>query len=140
MAATAPTPPSGQGRSLIELFADLWRETSTLVHEEAQLARAEIAEKVDEISTGVMAMAAGALVLFAGFLVLLLAAVGALELMLDTEHAVWLAPLIVGAVVMLAGWIAFAAGRKELRARSLRPERTMESLRRDAQLAREHLP
>ena len=39
---------------------------------------------------------------------------------------------------MILGFIALARGRTQLKARSLAPERTMESLRRDAQLAKEH--
>ncbi len=143
MASIAPDSPRSrnfqEGRSLVGLFSDLWRETSTLVHNEAQLARAEISEKLSQAGTGAAAIAAGGAILFAGFLVLLFAAVGALELMLDTEHSIWLAPLIVGVVVMIAGYIALAKGRKELKADNLlTPQRTMQSLRDDARLAREH--
>ena len=128
-----------QGRSLMGLFADLWRETQTLVHQEAQLAKAELSEKVSEVTTGAGEIATGGAILFAGFIVLLFAAVGALELMLPTEHAIWLAPLIVGLVVMVIGYIALSRGRSHLKAENLAPERTMESLRRDAKLAKEHV-
>jgi xanthine/uracil permease len=127
-----------QDRSLISLFGDLWRETQTLVHQEAQLAKAELSEKVSQIATGAGEIAAGGAVLFAGFIVLLFAAVGALELMLATEHAVWLAPLIVGLVVMIVGYVLLARGRKQMTPESLVPERTVESLQRDATLAKEH--
>lgn len=120
------------------LFADLWRETQTLVHQEAQLAKAELSEKVSQVATGAGEIAAGGAVLFAGFIVLLFAAVGALELMLDTEHSVWLSPLIVGLVVMIVGYILLSRGRKQIKAESLTPERTLESLQRDARLAKEH--
>ena len=120
-----------QGRSLMGLFADLWRETQTLVHQEAQLAKAELSQKVSQV-------AAGGAVLFAGFIVLLFAAVGALELILDTEHSVWLSPLIVGLVVMIIGYVLLSRGRKQITAEKLTPERTMQSLQRDARLAKEH--
>jgi hypothetical protein len=128
-----------QSRSLIGLFSDLFRETSTLVHEEAQLAKAEISEKVSRLGSGAAAMAAGGAVLFAGFIVLLFAAVNALALFLPPEQAAWLAPLIIGLIVMIAGYIALAKGRREFKAESLTPSRTMESLRRDTQLVKEHL-
>ena len=128
-----------RGRSLMGLFADLWRETQTLVHQETQLARAEISEKVSQVATGAGELAAGGAVLFAGFIVLLFAAVGALELMIDSEHAVWLAPLIVGAVVMIVGYIILSRGRKQMKSESLVPERTLQSLQRDARLAKEHV-
>lgn len=129
----------GQGRSLVGLFSDLFRETSTLVHEEAQLAKAEISEKVSQLGTGVAAIAAGGAILFAGFIVLLFAAVNALAMFLPPEHAAWLAPLIIGLIVMIAGYISLSKGRKELKAEGLKPSRTMESLRRDTQLVKEHL-
>ena len=129
----------GQGRSLIGLFSDLFRETSTLVHEEAQLAKAEISEKVSQIGTGVAAIGAGGAILFAGFIVLLFAAVNALAMFLPPEHAAWLAPLVIGLVVMIAGYVALSKGRREFQAESLKPSRTMESLRRDTELVKGHL-
>src|SRR5512134_795580 len=128
-----------RGRSLIGLFSDLWRETQTLVHQEAELAKAEISEKVSQVTTGAGEIAAGGAILFAGFLVLLFAAVGALEMLLPTEHAMWLAPLIVGLIVMIVGYVVLARGRKQLTAESLAPQRTMESLQADARLAKEHV-
>jgi hypothetical protein len=125
-------------RSLVGLFSDLWRETSTLVHEEAELAKAEIAEKLSDAGSGIAWIAAGGAVLFAGLIVLLFAAVNALQLVIETEHSVWLAPLIVGAVVMVVGYVVLAKGRRALTASSLKPSRTMESLRQDADLIKEH--
>jgi hypothetical protein len=128
-----------QERSLLRLFSDLWRETTTLVHEEAELAKAELSEKVSQVTTGAGEIAAGGAILFAGFIVLLFAAVGALELMLPTEHSIWIAPLIVGLVVMIIGFIALSRGKKQMQAESLAPRRTLESLKRDARLAKEHV-
>lgn len=142
MAATSPHGPargSAQGRTLVGLFSDLFRETSTLVHEEAQLAKAEISQKVSQLGNGVAAIAAGGAIMFAGLIVLLFAAVNAIALFLPPEHAAWLAPLIIGLLVMIVGYVALAMGRRELKAESLKPSRTMESLRRDSQLVKEHL-
>ena len=127
-------------KSLAALFSDLWRETTTLVHEEAALAKAELGEKVSQVATGAGEIATGGAVLFAGFIVLLFAAVGALEHVLPEPHANWLAPLIVGALVMIIGFIALARGRANMKATNLAPERTVDSLRRDAGLAKEHMP
>ena len=130
---------SPEGRPLSALFSDLWRETTTLVHEEVELAKAELGEKMSQVSTGIGEIATGGAILFAGFIVLLFAAVGALELALPEPHANWLAPLIVGGVVMVVGFIALSRGRANMKANNLAPERTMESLRRDAGLAKEHM-
>src|SRR5262252_8590939 len=91
--------PDNGDRTLVRLFMDLWRETSTLVHDEVELARVEVSEKVSHIGNGIAIIATAAAVLFAGFLVLLLAGVNALILFVPGEHAVWIAPLIVGALV-----------------------------------------
>ncbi len=126
------------GKPLLGLFSDLWRETSTLVHNEAELAKAELSEKVSQIGTGAAEMAVAGGVLFAGFLVLLFAAVGALGLMIDSPHAAWIAPLIVGVVVMLVGYLLLKRGQHQVKPESLTPDRTLQALRDDAQLAREH--
>jgi hypothetical protein len=126
-------------RTLVGLFMDLWRETSALVHDEVELARAEVSEKVSQVGTGVAVVATAAAVLFAGFLMLLFAAVNALALTLPEESAPWLAPLLVGVAVVIIGFIALAMGRAELKARNLKPERTLESLRNDRDMVKEHV-
>lgn len=138
---TTATRAPAEGRTLIGLFSDLWRETTRLIHAEAELAKAEFTEKVSEFQTGLVAMAIGGAVLFAGFIVLLLAAAAGLYFVLrsETEHAIWLAPLIVGLTVVVAGAIGVAKGRSDMKASSLAPERTLRSLQRDAQLVKEHI-
>ena len=126
------------GKPLMGLFSDLWRETSTLVRDEAELAKAELSEKVSQLGTGAAEIAVAGGVVFAGFLVLLFAAVGALELLIDSPHALWLAPLIVGLVVMAVGYVLLKRGKSQLSARNLAPERTLQSLRDDARLAQRH--
>ena len=131
--------PPLESRSLAALFSDLWRETTTLVHEEAELAKAELSDKLSKGLTGIGELATGGAVLFAGLVVLLFAAVNGLELVLPEPHANWLAPLIVGVVAMIIGFLALARGRANMKASNLAPERTFESLRRDANLAKEHM-
>lgn len=130
--------PQGDGKPLMDLFSDLWRETSTLMHDEAELAKTELSDKVSQIGTGAAEMAVAGGVLFAGFLILLLAAVGALDMIIDSPHAVWLSPLIVGVIVMVVGYALLRRGRHNVSAEGLVPERTLQSLRDDAQLAKEH--
>jgi Putative Actinobacterial Holin-X, holin superfamily III len=139
MDTTAPRRTQAENRSLIALFSDLFRETSTLVHQEAELAKAEISEKVSEVGKGIAALAIGGAILIAGFLLLLFAASNGLAMMLPEEHANWLAPLIVGLAVMVLGFIALGIGKHELSGTNLTPSRTMESLRQDGQLVKEHV-
>ena len=131
--------PAADERSLLHLCSQLWRETTTLVHKEAELARAEIYEKGSQLGKAVAAIGTGGAVLFGGFLVLLFAAVAGLWVLFETEHEIWLAPLIVGLAVMAIGYVMLAGGRRKLQAAELTPERTVRSLRRDAQLAKEHM-
>lgn len=130
---------SPQPRSLVGLFSDLWRETSALFRAETELVKAELSEKISQVQTAVIALAVGAVIVFAAILLLLAAAVNALEQVLPPDQAAWLSPLIVGVVVGIIGLIVLAKGRRDLEASDLKPSRTIHSLRRDSQLAREHL-
>ena len=73
----------------------------------------------------------GAVMAFAGLFVLLMAAVYALD---NFMHPAW-AGLIVGAAAVLIGLAITQSGRSNLKARSLLPERTADSLKRDADVA-----
>jgi hypothetical protein len=131
--------PHTESRSLVALFSDLWRETMTLLRDEAALAKAEMSQKVSQVSSGIGALAIGGAITLAGFIVVLIAASAFIAQFLPPDVAVWLGPLIVGGVVMIVGLIALAKGRSNLKAGNLGPTRTAESLKRDAELAKEHL-
>jgi len=133
------TPGVRETRSVGALFADLWRETTRLVHEEAELAKADLNEKMSQITGAAGAIAAGGAVLFAGLIILLIAASNALAMVLPEEWAPWLAPLIVAVVAMLIGYAMYAGGKHKLEAHNLKPARTMDSLRRDGRLVKEHV-
>jgi hypothetical protein len=136
MPSTTHTPQND--RSLMALFSDLLRETSSLVHNEAELAKVEISEKVSQVGNGLAELAIGGLVVFAGFIVTLIAIANGLAHLLPPEQADWLAPLIVGVVVMVLGFVALQRGRRNVKPDNLAPARTMESLRRDAQMVKGH--
>lgn len=125
-------------RTLIGLFSDLWRETSTLFRAEAELAKVELTEKISQIQTALVSLAIGGAIMLAAILVLLNALVNALAMVLPPPHAPWAAPLIVGVVVAIIGVVVLAKGRRDLEARRLAPNRTLQSLRRDAELTRGH--
>ena len=132
--------PRGDAKpSIASLFSDLWRDTTTLAREEAELAKVELSAKASQAAEGATLLAVGGAIIYAGFLALLVAAVNALILLLPADYGIWLAPLIVGVVVMLVGFIALNSGRRDLKARSLKPSRSVQSLRRDGQVVKEHL-
>jgi Putative Actinobacterial Holin-X, holin superfamily III len=121
-------------RSLGELFAELSRETSTLVRQEVDLAKSELTHKASEVGKDVGFLAAGALVAYAGLLALIATLVIAL---IQLGWTPWIAALIVGLVVTGAGaWLVWT-GISALRTEGIAPRQTIETLREDAQWAKE---
>lgn len=125
----------GDRRSIGSLLTDLTREVRTLVSKEAALVREDLSDRVSRAESGAAALGTGGVIALASLPVLLMGASFALNLWLEM---LWLSFLIVGGVAAVIGLITMARGRAKLKAGSLAPERAAESLRRDAQLAREH--
>ena len=123
-------------RSLGTLFADLMRETTTLVQQEVALARTEASEKVSQLGNGLAALVIGGRVLFAGLLKLLDAVTYGLGNLMQDDLALWLPALIVGGIVAIIGAIMLQKGRRNLQPGNLAPQRTAESLQRDAELVK----
>lgn len=126
-----------QEKSLAGLLADLSRETTTLIRDEVQIAKAEMNRKVDQATSAALAMLMGGLVVFAGLLVLLWAATAALaQLIAPWTQQPWVAPLIVGVIVAVAGYATLSRGRRRLSLEGLKPKTTLRSLRRDREMLR----
>ena len=130
---------AGETESISGLFSELWRNSTALVQEEVELAKAEVSEKATRAAVSAGAIAIGGAVLFAGFIVLLLAAVNALAPLLPPDIAEWLAPAIVGLVVIVIGFIMVSGGVKAFDMKKLTPRRTMDSLRNDTNMVKEHV-
>ena len=126
-----------QERSLGELIRDLSTETGDLLRKEVELAKAEMSEKATRVGSDVGKIALGGAMAFAGGLALLLAAVYGLTALLDTflplGVAVWLAPLIVGAVLVFLGYGRIKAATVDLKNMSLSPRQTTQSLQENKQ-------
>ena len=125
MAADAP--PNGE-RSTGELVKDLSEQSTRLIRQEMELAKAELREKGKAAGVG-----AG---MFGGAGVLGLYALGALTAaaILGLAEAVdaWLAALIVAAVyAAIAGVLALSGRRSVEEATPPAPERAVESTKRD---------
>jgi hypothetical protein len=117
------------------LLSDLARQFTLLLRQEMALARAEIVGKIGQVGSASGLVAAGGLIAFAGFICLLAAA----TLGLGKVVEMWLAALIVGAVVVVLGAAVALIGRARLRASNLMPLRTVRSLKDDAAWAREQV-
>jgi Putative Actinobacterial Holin-X, holin superfamily III len=122
-------------RSLKELLADLTHSVSTLFRKEIDLARAEISEKSSQAGLAAGSIAAGGILALAALVVLLQALVIALT---ELGLAPALSSLIVGGVVAIIAFALIYKGMNDLKASSLAPTRTVESLRRDADMVKEH--
>jgi hypothetical protein len=129
--------------SLASLFTRLTQEVADLIRQEVALARAEVSEKIGQIETGVGSLAAGGMIILIGLFFLAEALVvgvaAVLQIWLDGVIAAWLAPLLVGLVIVIVGWALLAKGRSNLKARNLELRRTAGSLRRDEELVEEHV-
>ena len=123
-------------RSIATLLSDLAGETSLLIRTELSLFKSELQEKFGRAGQGIAALGAGALIAFSGWLVLLAAAVLGLATVLEP----WLAALIVAVVVLAIGGGLVFFGKRRLSADSLRPERSLRSLREDQIWLQERLP
>lgn len=119
--------------SLGDLFAELSRETTTLVRQEVALAKTELSTKVSKVGKDVAFIGAGAAVAYAGFL----AIVAAMIIILAALIPWWLSALIVGAVVAGSGYFLIQTGLTALRRTNLAPQETIETLKDSAQWARE---
>lgn len=123
-------------RSTPALLGDLINHATELFRKEIMLARAEMNEKVNQV-TSAAGMLVGALVL--GLVGLIyLAAAAALGIVAAGLNPIW-AVLIVGGVLALIALMMASSGKKKLNARNLAPHRTVDSLSKDARLAKERV-
>ena len=123
-------------RSLGDLFSDLSRETTTLVRQEVQLAKAELTQSATEAARGIGMLVAGGAVAYAGLLFLLLAIVFGL---IEAGWDAWLSALVVGLVVVAIGAILVLRARESLKPANLAPRRTIETLKEDQEWAKEQI-
>jgi Putative Actinobacterial Holin-X, holin superfamily III len=122
-------------RSLKELLSELRQSVTTLFRTEIELARAETSEKISQAGVSAVAIAGGGILSLAALIVLLQALVIALtELGLSPA----LSALIVSGVVAIIACALIYKGLNDLKASNLAPIRTVEALRRDAHLVKEH--
>lgn len=125
-------------RPLTSLFGDLARNASRLVSKEAELAKAEVSDSTSQAISGVVFIVVSAAVLLAGLVILLQGVTYIVAQFLPPDLVPWLAAIIVGGIVTLIGIVLLAKGRSNLKAKNLTPDRTIESVQRDSELAREH--
>jgi hypothetical protein len=132
------------GPTIGSLLKSLCDNLLFLVRQEIMLARRELAENISQAGRHLTVMALGGAIALAGAIVLLLgcangAAVGLEATGMDPEVAVWLGPLLLGAVVFAIGLGLVQGARHRLRSSSLVPTRTVQTLKEDSTWAKEKL-
>jgi hypothetical protein len=120
-------------RSLPELLKQLSQETTQLVHQELELAKAELTQKGKQAGAG-----AG---MFGGAGALGLAALGALTacfiLALNAIMPAWLAALLVAVVYGIIAFVLVKQGQAKLKAAGPPvPEQTIETVKEDVEWAK----
>jgi hypothetical protein len=119
--------------SFRHLLRDLAEDTTRLMQDQVDLAALEMKEKARLAARqSLFAMIGGALAIFGFFALLCAVTLGlahALSALVGLKVALWLSPLIMGLVGAGVGaWLVWRAVLK-LRAESLAPRRTLQSLR-----------
>jgi uncharacterized membrane protein YqjE len=135
MNAHEPGGPNSDQRdhSIGELVKDLATETSTLVRQELDLAKAEITEQGKQAGKGAGMLAAGAVVALLALGALTACIIAAL----DNAMATWLAALIVTVVYGAIAGVLAMSGRKQIReATPPVPEQAIDSVKEDVQWAK----
>jgi Flp pilus assembly protein TadB len=122
---TTPTENASAG----ELITQLSAQTSRLVRDELRLAQKEFQDSAKHAGIGAgLFSVAGVLVVF-GVATLIAAAVAGLSVVLP----VWLAAVIVAAILLAAGGIAALLGKSQLQDASPVPQQTFANVKDDIQ-------
>ncbi len=120
-------------RSLGELFAELTKETTTLVRQEVQLAKTEMSQKASEAGKDVGFLGAGGALAYAG----LLAIIAGIILALGEIIPLWASALLVGLVVAAIGYFLVRKGINALKQVKPVPEQTIQTLKEDKEWAKD---
>jgi len=121
-------------KGLVELFSDFTRETTTLVRQEIDLAKAEIADSAKEVGKDAGLVAGGGITAHIGLLGLVAAAI----LGLGEAIPYWASALIVGAVLLAIGAGLGLYGQKRLKEVRLAPKRAIESVKKSAIIIKDY--
>lgn len=120
-------------RSIRDLMRDLSHDSTLLVHQEAELFKREIEGRVSRLEKHATVLGGGGVIAHIGVLSL----TAALILLLSLVMAAWGAALLVGAVYVAVGAVTALAGKRQLKHDSVKPEQSIESVKRDVHTVQE---
>jgi hypothetical protein len=126
--------PPGDRVRFYDLVRHLIDDLALLFRKELALAGSELSHTLTDTGNALSGLVSGMMVLNCGYLFLLAAA----TLGLGQVMELWMAALIVGAVVTVTGLIMVSAGKKKLAAASLKPERTINGVQKNMESQKGH--
>ena len=112
------------------MFAELSRETRTLVQQELQLAKTELTEKASRLGKGAGLIVGGGLIAYGGLLAII-AAMVLIMIAIGLPH--WAAALVGGVLAAGIGYLFIRSGLAALKPQELTPRKTIDTLKEDAQ-------
>lgn len=132
----ARTTPSDRNSepSFGDLVSRLTTQTGVLIRQEVALAKVELRETGTTLARDSAKVGAGLMIAWAGMLALTAALVVGLANLFDSY---WLAALVVGAIYVIVGWMLARSAMNDVRHRGLAPKQTVDTLREDADWAKE---
>ena len=139
-ATTEPVPVGTRGhmamdttkdeRTFGEMFAELSRDTRTLVQQEITLAKTELKDKAASVGKSAGLIAGGGLVAYGGLLGIVAAVV---LVLIEIGLPAWAGALIGGILIAGIGYLLVRSGLSRLSREELKPRETIETLKEDAQ-------
>jgi len=127
--------PKREAPSLGDLFSDLSRQMTTLVRQEITLARTEMTHKATRVGKDIGFLAVGGAVAYAGLLAIIAAVIFLLVEVLHLPS--WVSALIVGLVVAIIGYVLVRRGLDALTREDLTPAQTIDTIKENAEWAKE---
>jgi uncharacterized membrane protein YqjE len=124
--------PASEDRSIGDLIGEVADDFQRLVRQQLELAKVELKEQA--VTAGRAGAMLGAAAV-AGLMVVVLASF-ALAFALDAVMPLGWAALIVAAIWAVIGAVTYQVGRKRMRALSMTPHKTVETLKEDMQWLR----
>jgi uncharacterized membrane protein YqjE len=124
-------PHVSESESISGLIRGILRDFRTLVDEEVALARLELQEQVGRARTAAVSLSIAAVALLLGGAFILVALATAIADLLGWP--VWSGFLIVAIVMTVIGVITLMMGRTRLRAVNMVPDKTIESVKENAE-------
>jgi uncharacterized membrane protein YqjE len=124
-----------QDRSIGELFSELANETGLLIRQEVALAKVELTQKANRIGRNVGYLVLGGAVAYAALLALL----AAIIILLANVMPWWVAALVMAVLVGIIAAVVISKALAALKNTEVVPRQTVETLKEDAQWAKQQM-